>query len=205
VPLFSFRKKQEGLAKKVNITIFMTDCIFCKIVNGEIPAFKVYEDSSILSFMDANPCAPGHVVVIPKKHIKNFLELDDELIGPLFKVVKKMTKQIKDALNPDDFNIGINYGKLTGGIEHLHIHIIPRFKGDGGGSMHTIVRNPPKEDLASIAEKIKGAKSPEQKSEEPKVEESGEGKPTKSAERDWQEFNFKEQDKAPDFSEARKE
>ena len=192
----------------------MTDCIFCKIVNGEIPALKIYEDSSILSFMDASPCAPGHVVVIPKKHTKNFLELDDELVGPLVKVVKKVTKQIKDALNPDDFNIGINYGKLTGGIEHLHIHIIPRFKDDGGGSMHTIVKNPPKEDLASIAEKIKGAKSPEEevktedkKSEEPKEEinkEIKEESPKKSPERDWEEFISEEQDKAPDFSEARR-
>ena len=131
------------------------DCLFCKIIKGEIPAIKVYEDSLILAFMDIEPCAPGHIVVIPKKHTKNFLELDDDLIKPLFKTVKKMTKQIKDTLNPDDFNIGINFGKLTGGIEHLHIHIIPRFKGDGGGSMHTIVKNLPKEDLASIAEKIK--------------------------------------------------
>ncbi len=135
----------------------MTNCLFCKIANKKIPAEIIYEDDNALSFLDIHPISPGHAVVILKIHTENILELNDELIKPLFKAVKKTTEILSKALHPDGFTIGINQGKTAGqAIDHLHIHILPRFKNDGGGSIHTIVNNPPKETIKEIANKIKG-------------------------------------------------
>jgi len=133
----------------------MADCLFCKIGAKEIQSSIIYEDNNVLAFLDIQPLAPGHTVVIPKKHARNIVELDDILIGPLFSAVKKVTGALQKALSPDGFTIGINQGKVSGqAIDHLHIHIIPRFKGDGGKSLHAVVSNPPKESLTEIQDKI---------------------------------------------------
>lgn len=136
----------------------MTDCLFCKIAAGEIPADKVYEDKHAIAFLDINPVAPGHTMVIPKVHAETYLDLPDEEVCPLGEALKKVTTMVKEALKPDGFNIGANMKKAAGqAVDHLHIHIIPRWEGDGGGSMHSIVKNPPKEDIKEIAEKIRNA------------------------------------------------
>ena len=129
------------------------DCLFCKIANKEIPALIVHEDGDTMGFLDINPLAPGHTVIIPKAHVEDISGMKDELAGPIFKAVKNMAMNLKKALAPEGFTIGINQGK-TAGIDHLHIHIIPRWDNDGGGSIHTVVKNPPKEKLESIREKI---------------------------------------------------
>ncbi|RLJ01533.1 MAG: HIT family protein, partial [Candidatus Aenigmatarchaeota archaeon] len=142
------------------------ECIFCKIARKEIKTEIIYEDESSLAFLDINPISPGHTVVIPKKHSETILDMDDDEIGPMFIAVKRATEMLKDALSPDAFNIGINHGRKAGqGIDHVHVHIIPRFEGDGGGSIHTIVRNPPKESIEEMAERIKSASK---SGEEPK-------------------------------------
>jgi histidine triad (HIT) family protein len=129
----------------------MNNCLFCKIVNNQIPCHKVYDDENVLAFLDIDPLAKGHIVVIPKKHAENILDLDDENLVNLFLAIKKITQHLKNKLNPDGFNIGINMRKYAGqAVEHLHAHILPRFKGDGGGSIHSIVHCPPKEKLENI-------------------------------------------------------
>lgn len=118
------------------------DCLFCKIVAGEIPSYKVWEDENTLAFLDIHPCAKGHTVIIPKKHFGNLSEMslaDWEIMsGGLSNVLAK----VKEVLNPDGMNLGINNGKASGqAVGHVHWHLFPRWEGDGGGSMHSIVRN----------------------------------------------------------------
>ncbi len=135
------------------------DCIFCEIIKGKIPAEKVYEDEEVIAVLDVNPRAPGHVMVIPKVHVPNILELPDEKIESFFRGVKIAAGMIEKSLQPQGFTMGLNHGSISGQtVDHLHFHIIPRFEGDGGGSVHDVVNNPPKEDLAEIAEKIRQAR-----------------------------------------------
>lgn len=131
------------------------DCIFCKIANGEIPADIVDESEDAVAVLDIHPKAPGHVMVLPKVHAETILDLPDEKVKGVFLLVKQVTEKLKKAFSPDGFTLGINHGKNAGqAIDHLHIHIIPRFKGDGGGSIHTVVENPPKESIEEIKKKI---------------------------------------------------
>jgi len=131
------------------------DCLFCKIVKGEIPSEKIYEDEFAFAFLDINPLADGHTVIVPKIHAENILDLPENQTGPLFLGVKKVTEAINSALKPHGFTIGINHGKVSGQvIDHLHVHVIPRFEGDGGGSIHSVVKTPPRESIRVIKEKI---------------------------------------------------
>jgi len=131
------------------------NCLFCKIADKIISVAEIYEDSTALGFLDINPIAPGHTLVIPKIHAENILDLMDNQIGILFKAVQNTTSLLQRKLNPQGFTIGINHGKMGGQmIDHLHIHIIPRFEGDGGGSLHAVVKNPPSAGLEVIQNKI---------------------------------------------------
>ncbi|MDP2704736.1 MAG: HIT family protein [bacterium] len=137
----------------------MSDCLFCKIANGEIPADIVDESEDAVAILDIHPKAPGHIMVIPKIHAETILDLPDEKVGGVFLAVKRATEKLVKALSPDGFTLGVNHGKNAGqAIDHLHIHIIPRFKGDGGGSIHTIVDNPPEESLENIKQQILNSK-----------------------------------------------
>ncbi|MDD5098966.1 MAG: HIT family protein [Candidatus Colwellbacteria bacterium] len=131
------------------------NCVFCKIAAKDIPSEIIYEDEHALAFLDINPLTEGHLVVIPKVHAENILDLPEEEVGPVFKVVRDMTSLLKKTLSPIGFTIGINHGSNL--VDHLHIHIIPRYAGDGGGSIHSIVKFPPKEPLRTIKNKIIGA------------------------------------------------
>src|ERR1700722_11588951 len=131
----------------------MKDCLFCKLVNKEIPALFVYEDNDTISFMELNPSAPGHVMVILKKHGNNILEYSQDELGKLMGSVQKVAKKIEKALKPDSISIGINH-KERRGVPHLHIHLIPRWENDKGSVIQSIVNNPPKESREVIAEKI---------------------------------------------------
>jgi len=110
----------------------MNDCLFCKIVAGEIPCYQVYEDENFLAFLDINPVNLGHTLIVPKKHSANLLELDAELSKKIGPVIKKISNKIKDSLKSNGINILIN-NEIGAGqlIFHTHIHIIPRFKDDG--------------------------------------------------------------------------
>ena len=132
------------------------DCLFCKIIKKEIPAEIIYEDDRSLAILDINPRAPGHAMVMPKIHSQTILDLPENKLGLLFEAVKKVAGLIQKSLKPEGFTIGINQGRISGQvIDHLHVHVIPRFEGDGGASVHSVVNNPPKESLKDIADKIK--------------------------------------------------
>lgn len=115
----------------------MSDCIFCKIVNGEIPASKVYEDEHVLAFLDISQVTKGHTLVIPKNHNENLYDLSEETARHLFAVIPKVTNSIKDQLKPEGLNLLSNTGEKAGQqVFHLHLHLIPRYgKGDGFGAV----------------------------------------------------------------------
>jgi len=109
----------------------MNDCLFCKIVSGEIPCHKVYEDKNYLAFLDVNPVNQGHTLVIPKQHSRNILEIDKEALQDMVVIVKQLSEKIKEKLKCDGINIMINNEPEAGQIIfHTHFHIIPRYKSD---------------------------------------------------------------------------
>ena len=104
----------------------MEDCIFCKIIRGEIPSTKVYEDDEILAFNDVNPAAPIHILVIPKKHIDSLADMkpeDEKLVGKIYGVINKIAE--REGFKDEGFRVIVNCGK-NGGQEvmHLHFHIL---------------------------------------------------------------------------------
>src|SRR5690554_923358 len=106
-------------------------CVFCKIVNNEIPAYKLYEDEDFLAFFDISQATLGHTLVIPKKHFSDLLEADSETNSKILPVVKTVTNILKSKLNLEDFNVISNFGKRAGQtVFHYHIHIIPRYDHD---------------------------------------------------------------------------
>lgn len=133
----------------------MKDCFFCGIVAKEVPAYIVYEDDRTVAFLDIMPRSPGHVMVIPKYHAPTLVALPDSEIGPLFTSVKKVTELLAQKLMLDGFTIGINHGRVSGQeVDHLHVHIMPRSRGDGGGPVQSLVNHKPKESLDEIKRKI---------------------------------------------------
>ena len=107
-------------------------CVFCKIVNGELPSMKVYEDEHTLAFMDIARDVDGHMCVIPKKHVKNILDCDAEALQRLMATVKRISNYLVDSCGYDGVNL-LNASDESAGqsVPHFHIHIIPRKNGDG--------------------------------------------------------------------------
>lgn len=110
----------------------MNDCIFCKIIRGEIPCEKLYEDDKVIIFLDILPVNPGHSLIVPKNHFENMLENHNEELHHMMDVIKKVVPSILKAVNADGWNLGVNNGSAAGqAVFHTHFHIIPRFKNDG--------------------------------------------------------------------------
>jgi len=110
----------------------ISDCIFCLIAAGKIPAKKVYEDPKVLAFLDINPLSEGHTLVIPKKHYETISQVPEPELGSIFGIVKKLATNMKDKLGADGINIMQNNYKAAGqDIPHFHVHIIPRKNNDG--------------------------------------------------------------------------
>ena len=107
------------------------DCVFCAIAAGEIPCFKVYEDESVLAYLDINPFAKGHTLVIPKAHAADLQGIDDAALADLVVHVKRIAAHVKEALGCDGYNIMQNNGAAAGQtVRHIHFHIVPRWEGD---------------------------------------------------------------------------
>lgn len=110
----------------------MNDCIFCKIIAGEIPAQKVYEDEKVLAILDIKPVNPGHVLVLPKEHFFDFSDTPSETIKEMVESAKKIIVALKKISGAEGFNITFNTGQAAGQvIFHTHMHVMPRFGGDG--------------------------------------------------------------------------
>lgn len=109
-----------------------SDCIFCKMVEGQIPVTKIYEDEVVLCFLDIGPVSDGHALVIPKQHFDKLDECPAEVLGQVGSRLGKIAKAVSSAMNSDGYNILCNNGRAAGQlVEHLHFHIIPRNSGDG--------------------------------------------------------------------------
>lgn len=107
----------------------MENCIFCKIIKGEIPSMTIYEDDVVKVFLDINPTTNGDTLIVPKKHIENMLDLDDKTLSHIHKISKEIYNVLKEKLNIDGLTLVQNnfYGQE---IKHYHVHLIPRYKND---------------------------------------------------------------------------
>jgi histidine triad (HIT) family protein len=155
-----------------------SDCLFCKIIRGEIPAKKVYEDKSTLAFLDINPRNPGHTLVVPKKHTETLMEMGDKEAGILFQSVLKAAKMVANGAQAEGISIGQSNGKAAGQvIAHVHFHVIPRYLNEGPPGLESILPAKRLDDASmdKIAEAIKGASAgapkAEKSEEKPKKDE----------------------------------
>lgn len=132
------------------------NCIFCKIAAGEIPSKTLYEDEKFRVILDLGPATRGHALVIPKEHYADLYEILEETAGEAMKVAKKMAAVMTEKLKADGFNIVQNNGEVSGqSVFHFHIHLIPRYKGDG----HILSWNPgspSQEELEEVKQQILG-------------------------------------------------
>ena len=110
----------------------MNDCIFCKIISGELPSFKVYEDERVIAFLDIRPVNAGHTLVVPKAHSQNIFDIKPEDWDAVAGVTRVLAIAIEKGTGADGVNIAMNNREHAGQVvHHPHVHIIPRFKGDG--------------------------------------------------------------------------
>lgn len=133
----------------------MTDCLFCKIINKEIPSYIVYEDDDFLAFLDIKPINPGHTLIVPKKHYRNIFDWDENINKKIGGITQKISSIIKTATKADGINIGINNEPAAGQIIfHSHIHVIPRSNNDG--LTHWPGKDLTEKDFEQIKNKLKG-------------------------------------------------
>lgn len=111
-----------------------TDCIFCKIIAGEIPCWEVLETDTVLAFLDIGPLAEGHVLVIPKEHHATIDRMPEEAAADCARVVVRLSRALREALGAGGWNVLQNNGRVSGQeVDHVHFHLIPRREGDGLG------------------------------------------------------------------------
>ena len=103
------------------------NCIFCKIAEGTANSYKLYENEKVIVFMDLSPNSNGHILVVPKQHITDFTEMDNETLGNINETAKKMHSLIMNKLNPEGIKLVVNYGELQM-VKHYHLHLIPFYK-----------------------------------------------------------------------------
>jgi histidine triad (HIT) family protein len=106
------------------------DCIFCKIASGEIPADVVAEDSNTITFLDASPVFPGHLLIVPREHYETLSDLPDHLLAPVFGQARRATRAVVTALGAEGSFLAVN-NKISQTVPHLHVHVIPRRAKDG--------------------------------------------------------------------------
>ncbi|SEN47281.1 histidine triad (HIT) family protein [Halorientalis persicus] len=137
------------------------DCIFCQIVAGEIPSHTVYEDDHVFAFLDVNPLAPGHTLVIPKAHHERLNDLPEDTADALYAALHDLVPAAEAAVDAPASNVGFNNGEESGQeVPHVHGHVIPRFADDGGSPIHAVGGAAPDladDELADIAADIAAA------------------------------------------------
>jgi len=131
-------------------------CIFCSIINGELPSYKIHEDENFLVILDRFPATVGEVLILLKRHEEGLEGLNFQESSALMPLAQKMCEKIKKSLNPAGINILQNNGKLAGQeIMHYHLHIIPRYDHLDGFTLHKTPSDPPLEELEKIAKLLK--------------------------------------------------
>jgi histidine triad (HIT) family protein len=132
------------------------DCIFCKIVKGEVPCFKLFEDANTLAFMDINPVHDGHALVIPKEHYPTVFDIPPQAIAAAARTAATVAKAVNEALKPDGLNLiqanGLGAGQSVG---HFHFHVFPR-RIDDGVAINWEPKPGDRTHIADIAERIRG-------------------------------------------------
>ena len=135
----------------------MSDCVFCRIVAGSIPATRVHEDEHTVAFMDIGQVNPGHVLVALKAHAENVYALDDAQAAAVFRAAARVARGIRAAFQPQGLSVYQANGQSAGQtVFHFHIHLVPRHEGDGM-ALTWPVKNPPREKLEEHAAKIRAA------------------------------------------------
>ena len=141
------RRKGDSVMRK-------EDCIFCKIANGEIPSKTLYEDEEFRVILDLGPAAKGHALLMPKEHAANLYELPDETAAKVLVLAKKLAVQMTEKLHCDGFNLVQNNGEVAGQtVHHFHLHLIPRYAGDGQ-NINWVPGEPSQEELEAVRKQI---------------------------------------------------
>ncbi len=132
------------------------ECIFCKIIAGEIPAVKVLDEELVLAFMDINPSSPGHMLVAPKRHAENIFEISEGDLAAVIKGVRRCANAVKEALKAEGVTVLQLNGRASGQVvPHLHIHIIPRWENDGLTVSSWEMKPGNMEEIKDIARRVK--------------------------------------------------
>lgn len=139
------------------------DCIFCAIIAEEIPGHVVYEDDETFAFLDANPLARGHTLVVPREHHDHVQDMPAETAEAVFATMHRLVPAIEEAVGADATTVGFNNGSAAGQeVGHVHGHVVPRFEGDGAGPIHALFagqKTLDDDELANVAEEIENATS----------------------------------------------
>lgn len=137
----------------IKISLNMSDCIFCKIVAGEIPCHKIYEDDAVIAFLDIHPVAIGHTLIVPKSHASDALAGSSEDATAMMRVIHQLAPKMLRALGADGLNIGSNIGASAGqDVFHTHLHLMPRVTGTPRAFVQMEVTQA---ELAGLADKIR--------------------------------------------------
>lgn len=130
------------------------DCIFCKIARGEIPSKTIYEDEDFRVILDLGPAARGHALILPKTHAADLYELPEETAAAAMKLARKMALRMREKLHCDGLNLMQNNGAAAGQtISHFHLHVIPRYEGDGQ-SINWVPGEPSQEELEAVRKEM---------------------------------------------------
>jgi histidine triad (HIT) family protein len=131
-------------------------CLFCKIVAGEVESHRVFENETSVAFLDARPLFPGHTLLVPRVHHETLWDLPDELVAPLFKDAKRLSAAIREAMEAQGTFVAMN-NVVSQSVAHLHVHVVPRTKGDGlRGFFWPRTRYAPGE-AAAVADRLRRA------------------------------------------------
>jgi histidine triad (HIT) family protein len=135
------------------------DCIFCQIIDGEIPSYTVYEDDKTYAFLDANPLSRGHTLVIPKQHYKRLNEMSADKTAETFGVINDITPAVESAVNAPATTIALHNGEEAGQeVPHVHWHIVPQFAHTSNTPIHALFdgADVSNDEMESIAESVRG-------------------------------------------------
>ncbi len=139
----------------------MSDCLFCAIARGDLPATKVWEDDATIAFLDINPLARGHTLVIPREHAAKVEDASEDAVAAVMQTARRITSALCEVTSCPDATLAINNGPAAGQeVPHLHLHVIPRTRGDAAGPVHAMFAHRPHveaEELQQLAAEVQEA------------------------------------------------